>query len=222
MNRHRVLIVDDHPVIRDGLKALIACEPDLETCGEASDVCEAIQRLRDSKPAVVVLDLGLKNSHGLTALAELHTLAPEVRIVVWSGLDEQLFAERVLRAGALGYVSKTEPLGRVIEAIRQVLLGQICVSGPVAARLLGNRRPSAEDMHPITSLSNREVEVFEFLGQGLTAKQIARRMLLSAKTVETHLANIKKKLKVDSYAKLLQHAVTWQLQRQRPDPVVPE
>lgn len=215
-NRQQILIVDDHPVIRDGLKALIAKEEDLEICGEAADTSQALECLQRCRPKVVVLDLTLRDSHGFTALGEILSHAPHTKILVWSGHDEELFAERVLRAGAMGFVSKSEPPSRVIEGIRQVLRGEVCVSGPMATRLLGGLGHAAESTDPMSKLSNRELEIFQFLGQGLSAKQIARRLMLSAKTVETHRDNIKRKLKVSSSAELIRHTVQWNLQMHGP------
>jgi DNA-binding NarL/FixJ family response regulator len=216
LKRCRVLIVDDHPVVRDGLKALIGKEDDLEICGEACDVDEAIERVRELQPQVIVLDLSLKSSHGLTALAKLHTLAPRTRIVVWSGQDEALFAERVLRAGALAYVNKQEHPGRVVEAIRQALRNEIWISKEISAQLLSCIHPSEQDTRLIAGFSNRELEVFEFLGRGCTTKQIANRLGLSVKTVENHLAHMKRKLKAETQAELIRDAVAWHLERSSP------
>jgi DNA-binding NarL/FixJ family response regulator len=209
-----VLIVDDHPVIRHGLKVLIAQEEDLEICGEAADVQQALGCLQECHPNVVVLDLTLKDSHGFTALAVILSHAPRTKVLVWSGHDEELFAERVLRAGAMGFVSKSESPARVIEGIRQVLRGEVCVSGPVATRLLGQMGHNAVSSGPMSRLSNRELEIFEFLGQGLSAKEIARRMTLSIKTVETHRDNIKRKLQIGSSGELIRRTVEWNLQMQ--------
>jgi DNA-binding NarL/FixJ family response regulator len=211
--KQQVLIIEDHPIIRHGLKVLIAQEDDLEICAEAADVQQALECLQRCRPNVVVLDLALRDSHGFTALEKIRCQAPEARILVWSGHDEELFAERVLRAGAMGFVSKSEPPGRVIEGIRQVLRKEVCVSRSVATRLLSGLGHQATPSDPMTCLSNRELEIFGLLAQSLSTKQIARRLLLSAKTVERHRDNIKKKLHLASSADLIRYTVEWNLQR---------
>jgi len=211
--RHQVLIVDDHPVVRTGLRELIAGENDLEVCGEAADMTEAIQAMESSRPEVVVLDLSLKDSHGLGLIEQLRARNERVKILVWSAHDESLFAERVLRAGAMGYLSKRETPERVVDGIRQVLQGEICLSPQMANRLLRGIAGGQElSRDPIAGLSNRELEVFQLIGQGLNTKQIARRLHLSPKTVETHRENIKKKLNVANTTELTRRAVQWVLQ----------
>jgi DNA-binding NarL/FixJ family response regulator len=213
LRRRRVLIVDDHPVVRSGLKDLITAEGDLEVCGEASDMNEAMRQVADSPPEAVVLDLSLKDSHGMGLIEQIRGRDERIKILVWSGHDETLFAERVLRAGAMGYLNKREPPERVLEGLRQVLNGDICLSPQMANRLLRGIAGTQDlSRDPIASLSNRELEIFQLIGQGMNTKQIARRLQLSPKTVETHRENVKKKLGVTSSAELTRHAVQWVLQ----------
>jgi DNA-binding NarL/FixJ family response regulator len=212
--KHRVLLVDDHPLVRRGLADVIAREPDLELCGEASDVIEALGVLEQSKPDVVVVDLSLKTGHGIELIEKIKARNTEVKTLVSSMHDETLFAERVLRAGAMGYISKQEPPEMLLKAVRQVLRGEVYLSPRMTSRLL--RRVAEGGMpreDPVQSLSNREVQVYEMIGQGLTVQQIAQRLHLSPKTVETHREKVKQKLNVKNSAELNRRAVQWVLER---------
>jgi DNA-binding NarL/FixJ family response regulator len=212
--KYRVLLVDDHPVVRRGLAEVISREPDLEACGEASDVLEAIRETERTNPDVVVVDLTLKTGHGLELIEKLKSRDPRIKTLVSSMHDETLFAERVLRAGAMGYVSKQEPPEMLVAAIRQVLRGELYLSPRMTSRLLHRvvgGVPSHED--PVQDLSNREIEVYEMIGQGLTIQQIATRLHLSPKTVETHREKIKQKLNLKSSGELNRRAVQWVLER---------
>jgi DNA-binding NarL/FixJ family response regulator len=212
--KQRVLLVDDHPLVRRGLTDVIAREPDLETCGEAGDVAEALAAVERAKPNIVVVDLTLKTGHGLDLIEKLRARDPDLKILVSSMHDEMLFAERVLRAGARGYISKQEPPESLLRAIRQVLRGELYLSPRMTSRLL-NRvvagSPAQDD--PVQSFSNRELEVYEMIGQGLTIQQIASRLHLSPKTIETHREKIKQKLNVTNSAELNRRAVQWVLER---------
>jgi len=213
ISKYRVLIVDDHPIVRRGLTEMINQEPDLEVCGEAADTTEALQQVRERNPDVVVVDLSLKSGHGIDLIEQIKAIDERIRMIVSSMHDESLFAERVLRAGALGYLSKQEPAGKLLEAIRQVARGEIYLSPPMANRLLyavvgGNRL----DRNPIATLSNRELEVFEMIGQGLATKQIAGKLHLSPKTIETHREKIKSKLNLSNSNELNRRAVQWVLE----------
>jgi DNA-binding NarL/FixJ family response regulator len=213
LRKHRILIVDDHPIVRHGLSELITQEPDLEVCGEAGDPAEAMRQVRETMPDVVIIDLSLKSGHGIELIEQIRAQYPSIRMLVSSVHDESLFAERVLRAGAAGYVNKQEATEKVIEAIRHVLEGEIYLSTHTSNRLLRSvvsGEPSGQN--PIQSLSNRELEVFEMIGQGLATKQIAARLKLSPKTVETHREKIKKKLNLTNSTELSRHAVQWVLE----------
>jgi DNA-binding NarL/FixJ family response regulator len=208
------MLVDDHPLVRRGLAEVISREPDLETCGEAGDVAEALAEVDRTKPDIVVVDLTLKTGHGIELLERLKTRQPDLKTLVSSMHDENLFAERVLRAGARGYITKLEPPEALIRAIRQVLRGELYLSPRMTSRVL-NRvvvGSSTQD-DPVLGLSNREVEVYEMIGQGLTVQQMATRLHLSPKTIETHREKIKQKLNVKSSAELNRRAVQWVLER---------
>lgn len=212
--KYRVLLVDDHPLVRRGLADVIAREPDLETCGEAADVQEAIREVERTNPDVVVIDLTLKTGHGIELIERLKSRDSQIKILVSSMHDEMLFAERVLRAGAMGYITKQEPPEALLRAIRQVLGGEVYLSPRMTTRLL--RRVAAgapAQTDPVHSLSNRELEVYEMIGQGLTIQQIASRLHLSPKTVETHREKIKQKLNLKSSTELNRRAVQWVLER---------
>lgn len=210
-NRHAVLIVDDHPLFREGLVHLIGNERDLSVCGEAGTAAEAAALTEKLRPALVLLDISLPDRNGLELIKDLHALHPELPILVISMHDESLYAERVLRAGARGYIMKQEGGGKILGAIRQVLAGRLYVSDKMSAllleRLAGPRAKGSRS--PIEQLSDREFEVFSLLGQGLATREIARRLGLSVKTVEVHRGNIKRKLGLRTATELVRHAVRW-------------
>jgi DNA-binding NarL/FixJ family response regulator len=212
-NRHRILIVDDHPIVRRGLRELVADETDLVVCGEAEDLAEAMRQVEATRPDVVVVDLTLKGGHGLDLIQEIKARFGHIKMLVSSMHDESLFAERALRAGASGYISKQESPERIIDALRQVLRGEVYLSSRMSNRLL-HRLSGGEKLEkdPIASLSDRELEVFEMIGQGLSTKQIARKLNLSHKTIETHREKIKAKLDLKNSAELSRHATQWVLQ----------
>jgi DNA-binding NarL/FixJ family response regulator len=211
--KHKVLIVDDHPIVRRGLAEMIAMEPDLEVCGEAADMAEAIKRIETNCPDVAVVDMSLKNGLGLELIEHIKANHPSIKMLVSSMHDELLFAERSLRAGALGYIPKQEATETLLDAIHQVLRGEIYLTTRMANRLMHNLVVKPTDEDPIKSLSNREMEVFEMIGQGLTTQQIARRLELSPKTIETHREKIKGKLDLKNSAELNRRAVQWALEK---------
>jgi DNA-binding NarL/FixJ family response regulator len=212
--KYRVLIVDDHPIVRRGLADLIDHQPDLEVCGEAADVAEALQVVAATQPDVVVVDLALKSGHGIELVEQIKARYDGVKMLVSSMHDEMLFAERTLRAGAMGYIAKQEPTENLLEAIHQVLRGEIYLSPRMSSRLLHHVVGcKALEEDPIASLSNRELEVFEMIGQGLTIQQIAAKLQLSPKTIETHREKIKQKLNLKSSTELNRRAVQWVLER---------
>ena len=211
--KYRILIVDDHPIVRRGLRELVADEPDLEVCGEAEDVAQALSQVAETRPDLVIVDLTLKNGHGLDLVQEIKARHGQVKMLVSSMHDESLFAERALRAGAAGYISKQEPPERMIDAMRRVLQGEIYLSSRMSTRLL-HRLTTGEaiDEDPVESLSDRELEVFEMIGQGLGTKQIAGKLDLSHKTIETHREKIKSKLNLKNSSELSRHATQWVLE----------
>jgi DNA-binding NarL/FixJ family response regulator len=210
MAKYRVLIVDDHPIVRHGLGELIARQPDLETCGEAEDVSQALRLVETERPDVVVIDISLNGESGIELIEQIKALYPGVKMLVSSMHDERTFAARALRAGALGYINKRESIRKVIDAVRQVLRGEVYLSPQMASQLLHRAAIGKPlDHDPVESLSNRAVEVFEMIGQGLSTQQIARRLGLSPSTVETHRKKIKTKLGVASSAQLSRLAFQW-------------
>jgi DNA-binding NarL/FixJ family response regulator len=208
----RILIVDDHALVRRGLAGLIEDEGDLIVCGEAGSAAEALTALA-TRPDLIIVDLSLQTGHGLDLIRQLKARDEELRILVLSMHDESLFAERVLRAGALGYVSKQEAPGQVISAIRQVLDDKVYLSQAMTERLL--RRASgreADAVLPGDTLSDRELTVFQMIGEGLPTREIATRLHLSVKTIETYRENIKAKLGLKNSAELSRHAAQWVLE----------
>jgi DNA-binding NarL/FixJ family response regulator len=209
-DKRRVLIVDDHPIVRHGLGELIARQPDLEMCGEAANVSEALRQVESNRPDVAIIDISLEDENGIELIEKLKALYPQVKVLVSSMHDEKTYAGRSLRAGALGYINKRESIRKVIDAVRQILRGELYLSPQMAARLLQRAalgEPIAPD--PSDTLSNRELEVFEMVGQGMTTQQIAGKLDLSPRTVETHRKKIKTKLNLQNSAQLSRAAFQW-------------
>lgn len=206
----QILIVDDHPMMRDGLAALITAQPDLAVGGQAADARAALQAVEARRPDLVLLDISLPGKSGLEVIKDLQALAPGLPVLVLSMHDETLYAERVLRAGARGYVMKQEGGKRIMEAIRVVLADKVAVSEKMSARIMdtftGHR---TETTASVSSLSDREFEVFQLLGRGRSTKEIAEQLHLSGKTVEVHRVNIKAKLKLATSPELVHYAVRW-------------
>jgi len=214
MQPARIFIVDDHPLVRSGLQRLIAGEPDLAVCCEAGTMAEALEQLALHKPDLAIVDVSLPDGNGLDLVKRVRARSPQTRVLVASMHDEDLLAERALRAGAMGYINKQEAAEQVIEAIRQILTGRIYASERVTERLLRGvaGQPDNAGHSPVECLSNRELEVFDLIGRGLTTGEIADRMHLSVKTIETYRANIKKKLHLKSAAELSRSAIQWSLE----------
>jgi DNA-binding NarL/FixJ family response regulator len=211
----RVLIVDDHPVVREGLAAQIATRLDLEVCGEAEDLADALALIEKARPDVAIVDISLKTASGVDLIKRLKARGSSVRVVVWSMYPEGLYAERALRAGAHGYVHKGRATREILQAIDTVLAGKVHLSEDVSAKLLarlvgGGRRPAGHS--PVETLSDRELEVFERMGQGQTTEQIAAHLHLSPKTVETYRARLKEKLGLANITELIQRATQWVLE----------
>lgn len=207
----RIVIIDDHPIVRRGLAQLIEGSPGLRMVGEASSCAEALDLLARCEADVAVVDLSLDDGNGLELLGALRTHYPKVRSIVFSIHDAELYAPRALKAGASGFVSKTQPCSEVLVAIRSLSEGQIYVAPEVAQRILRRMSNGSQTISggSIDLLSDRELEVFEFIGRGLTTGEIARSLHLSPKTVETHRQRIKNKLGIDSGTKLLIRAAQW-------------
>lgn len=205
----KILIVDDHAFVRQGLRDFLGREPDLLVCGEADGRAQAIQLCVDSHPNLTLIDLSLGKESGLDLVKDIAVQFPEIKMLVLSMQDEMLYAERVLRAGAAGYVSKDVHPDRLIEAVRCVLNGGIYASEAVKQKIMQTVRNAEPGGDPVTHLSDRELDVFERIGKGSSTVDISRDMHLSVKTVETYRARIKTKLGVNSSTELVQRAVQW-------------
>ena len=207
----RILIVDDHPMMRNGLAQLIGNEPDLKVVAEADTAGQAIDIVAKQTFDLALLDISLPDKNGLELIKDLRSLRPEIPILVVSMHDEMIYAERVLRAGGRGYIMKQAGGEKFLAAIRQVLAGQIYVSEHMSARILeifsGRRSENASS--PVQKLSDREFEVFQLIGQGIGTRAIAEQLHLSVKTVEVHRANIKEKLGIKTATDLVRYAVRW-------------
>jgi len=207
----KVLIVDDHPIVRDGLVTLINHESDLEVCGEAEEPQQALKAISELEPDVIIVDITLKGSNGIELTRSIKERSPGLPVIVLSIHDESIYAERALRAGARGYLMKEVVSERIITAIRTVLSGEIYVSNAISKRMLRKLAGGKADTisTPMDSLSDRELEVFRLIGQGCKVSKIAQRMHLSVKTVETYRARIKEKLSLADADELLHYAIQW-------------
>ena len=209
--RARVLLVDDHPIVREGLARVIDQEADLVVCGTAVNSHEALQAVATSKPDIAVIDVSLDGSHGIDLVKDLKVRHPGLAVVMLSMHDETLYAERALRAGAKGYVMKREPPQRLLQAVRKVLKGGLFFSEEVTARMLErvSRSQSKDVPLPMERLSDRELEVLELIGNGHTTRQIADELHVSMKTVQAHREHLKEKLELSDATTLARFAVHW-------------
>jgi len=207
----RLLIVDDHPMMRNGLAQLIDNEGDLKVVAEADNAGQAIQAIAKNKFDLALVDISLPDKNGLELIKDIRTLKPDLPILVVSMHDELIYAERVLRAGARGYIMKQEGGQKFLIAIRQVLAGKVFVSEKMSARILENFSgiQMESSSSPVQKLSDREFEVFQLIGHGVGTRDIAGRLHLSVKTVEVHRANIKGKLNLGTATELVHYAVRW-------------
>jgi len=209
--RSRILLVDDHPLVRERLAEIINREKDLVICGEAEDRHQALQVVKSSRPDLVIIDITLKSSDGVELIRDIHARWPALLTLVVSMHDESLYAERALRAGARGYITKQEATRNILSAIHRVLNGQIYLNDRIASRILSRLatpvRPGA--FSPAELLADRELQVFELTGRGLNTRQIAARLHLGVKSVETYRARIREKLDVKDPDDLLAIAISW-------------
>jgi DNA-binding NarL/FixJ family response regulator len=210
----RVLIVDDHPIVRHGLGQLITDVPDLYVCGSAASPTEALQAITESKPDLVLLDLSLGEDSGLELLKQIRTQHANLPVLVLSMHDEAYYADRVLRAGAMGYVMKQESADHVIAAIHQVLSGKVYLSETMSSsmltRMVGGK--STDGGSPVDSLTDRELQVLNLIGRGLGTRQIAEQLHLSVKTVENYREHLTAKLKLQTSSELVRYAVRWDIE----------
>ena len=209
--RHKVFLVEDHPVTREGLAQLINYQDDLLVCGTAGTAAKALGDIETTRPDLVVVDVSLPDGHGIELVKDIKARYAELRVLVLSMHDETLYAERAIRAGASGYIMKQEPTDAVLTAARQILNGKPYLSPRLQERVL--QRFAAGIAAPIVSelerLTDRELEVFELIGRGRGTREIARQLRLSVSTVETHRAHLKEKLELDSATELVRRAVEW-------------
>jgi DNA-binding NarL/FixJ family response regulator len=213
-NRHekkRILVVDDHPIVRQGLSMLINRNEDLLVCGHAADAAEALEAVRVLKPDMVIVDISLKDVNGIELIKDIKSYDTELPVLTLSMHDESLYAERALRAGARGYIMKQEGTEKLVSAIRRVLAGELYISDRLAGRLINKMVSGGVEVSgsPLESLSDRELEVFLLIGRGHRTRQISEQLQLSPKTVETYRSHIKEKLNIGSSTELLQHAIQW-------------
>ena len=210
-NRKRILLVDDHAVVRFGIAQLINQQNDLVVCGEEEDASRAMAAIEVLKPDLVIADISLKDSSGLELMRNIKAQHPRLPILVVSIHDESVYAEIAFRAGALGYLMKQEALDKIATAIRRVLEGSVYVSDTLGAKMLQQRVRGQTDVHasPVQALSDRELEVFQLIGQWKKTKEIAQELHLSVKTVEYYREQIKRKLNLKDGSELTQHATAW-------------
>ncbi len=222
MATKKVLIVDDHPILRHGISMLINQENDLSVCGEAEDAHQGLEAIASLRPDIVIIDISLKDINGLELIKNIKVRYPKLPILVLSMFDESLYAERVLRAGAKGYIMKQEATEKVVTAIRKVLKDEIYVSDSMAARMLHKLAGgmNVKGTTPIEILSDRELEVFQLIGQGLGTRQIAKKLQRSIKTIESYRAHIKEKMKFEHSSELIHHAIEWVKSGEMPKSVV--
>lgn len=207
----RIFLVDDHPMVREHLAALLTREPDLIVCGEAEDAPTAVARIGQTNPSLIIMDISLKQSHGLELLKDLQAIHPGIAVLVLSMHDESLYAERALRAGAMGYITKQEATKNILSAVRKILAGEVYLSARMSERLMrkmvGGR--AATSKSSVESLTDRELEVFQMIGRGFGTRRIADELRIGIKTVESYRARIKEKLRLTESDQLLQHAIQW-------------
>jgi DNA-binding NarL/FixJ family response regulator len=211
-NPKKVLIVDDHPIVRQGIDLLLRDEEELTVCAEAESVNEALEAIEENQPDIAIVDLSLKESNGLELIKDIRVRYPELMVLVLSMRDEGFYAERVLRAGARGYITKEEGPGKVVEALHKIMAGQIHVSEAMASKVMSkivDGGGDSEDQSLVSSLTDRELEIFTLIGNGLPTREIGKRLHISAKTVDSHREHIKEKLQLSNATDLLKHAIQW-------------
>lgn len=208
--KRTVLIVDDHPIVRQGLAQLINQETDLQVCGQAEDAPEALQAIRQLQPDMVIVDIALKDTSGMELIKDLKVQYPDLPVLTLSMHDEAVYGERALRAGAKGYIMKQEATEKVVTAIRRVLAGEVYVSNGMAAKMVSRFVGGTHTTGSVADvLSDRELEVFRMIGEGYGTREMAEKLHLSVKTIETYRAHIKDKLALQDANELLRAAIRW-------------
>jgi len=206
----RIYVADDHAMIRRGLAALIAAEPDMELCGESEDCATATSEVNKLRPDVVIADISLRGNSGIELIKNIKAFDPKIQVVVLSMHDESVYALRVLKAGAKAYVMKQDIASKVIDAVRKIRKGQMYISERASSQMLNRLvKGQEEGDSPVADLSDRELEVVTLIGSGLGTREIAGRLHVSVKTVETHRAHIKMKVNVNTSTQLAQFCIRW-------------
>ncbi len=215
MNIKKIVIVDDHPIVRDGFEKLINSEDDFTVVGTAEDASEAIELISKFNPDVAMIDLSLKESSGIELIKDIQICSPDVRILVVSLHDEEIYAERVLRAGAKGFIMKAEAVDDIITAVRKVAGGEIYLSHKMQSRMIEMMASGKKNrnLNPVDILSDRELEVFQMIGNGMKTRHIADQLKLSVKTIETYKSHLKLKLQLKDSVELIQRAVEWEMKQ---------
>ena len=211
----RILLVDDHPVVRDGFAEVINREPDLTVCAAAEDRAGALEAIETRRPGLVVIDLTLKNSSGMELIKDIHSRWPKLLVLVVSMHNENLYAERVLRAGARGYITKQQATRDILQAIRRVLSGGVYLNETTGAAVLARlaSKPQSNEDTVLDQLTDRELQVFELTGQGFNTREISNQLRIDMKTVETYRLRIREKLNLESSSELLKLAIRWREDR---------
>jgi DNA-binding NarL/FixJ family response regulator len=210
--RVRIAIVDDHPLVREGLAARISAQPDMEVCGEADDIESAMELIVSTRPSLVIVDIALRDGHGIDLIKRIVAAGINTRMLVVSAYDESLFAERALRAGALGYINKQELQGKVVEALRTVLRGERYLSSAMAQRLIAQAIGSRAAQGGTEALTDRELQIFQLVGRGKSTREIANELNVSVHTIDSHREHIRAKLDLRSGTELIQRAVQWHIE----------
>jgi DNA-binding NarL/FixJ family response regulator len=208
--KHKIYLLDDHPIVIEGLKKVIEAQEDLQVVGSTEDANAALQQMTKLKPDIVVLDITLKDRSGVDVIKKIRASLPATQVLVYSMHDENVYAERCLRAGAMGYLMKSEGGARLLQGIRQIISGSFCFSANLIGSIVSGGGPRTGSRgEPGRLLSDRQLEVFEMVGRGFDSHEIAEKLSLSAKTVDAHKANIRQKLGLASARELLMEAVRW-------------
>ncbi|MDB6105273.1 MAG: two component transcriptional regulator, LuxR family [Gammaproteobacteria bacterium] len=210
--RVTVAIVDDHPLVREGLAARIAAQPDMEVCGEAADIESALELIVTKRPSLVIVDIALRNGNGIDLIKRIVAAGVNTRMLVVSAYDESLFAERALRAGALGYINKQELQGQVVEALRTVLRGERYLSAVMSQRLIAQAIGSKVAHGGTETLTDRELQIFQLIGRGKSTREIAQELNVSVHTIDSHREHIRAKLDLRNGTELIQRAVQWHIE----------
>jgi DNA-binding NarL/FixJ family response regulator len=210
--RVTVAIIDDHPLVREGLAARIAAQPDMEVCGEAADIESALELIVTKRPSLVIVDIALRNGHGIDLIKRIVAAGVNTRMLVVSAYDESFFAERALRAGALGYINKQELQSQVVEALRTVLRGERYLSTVMAQRLIAQAIGSKVAHGGTETLTDRELQIFQLIGRGKSTREIAQELTVSVHTIDSHREHIRAKLDLRNGTELIQRAVQWHME----------